>query len=73
MEPTVGFIFRALAYDAGVQDDDIGFLGVLGRVVSEMLKGGGRAGPIRNIHLTTFCPNVIFHVRYYNKAQQFEA
>jgi hypothetical protein len=67
VQAAVGFILGALAHHASIQNNDIGLIGPLAGLVPQALQGRRQAQRVGHIHLTTFSPNVIFHVQYYNK------
>ncbi len=66
-QPSHGLVFGALAHHAGIEHDDIRLVGLCVGLVAEVLQGRGHALRIGHVHLAAFSPNVIFHVRYYNR------
>ncbi len=62
-EAAKGFIFGALAHNAGVDDEDIGIIGIGGGLNAHTFKFGGEALCIGLIHLTPQCPDVVLHDR----------
>jgi adenine-specific DNA methylase len=55
-----GLVFSALAYDAGVEHDDVGLFEPVGRPIAELFQLGGDVIRVGHIHLAADRPDVIF-------------
>ena len=60
-EAADGFVFGALAHDAGVEDDDLSVFGTGGGLIALLFEGRGDALGVGDVHLAAFGPDVVVH------------